>query len=335
MVKCSLLPSVARKRLLDLSADAFSFEEEVGGGKHMATIATLPQFAQGYAAIQHRHFHEVIHGNRNCRLYIDIDGEYQGHASVEVVRQVGMDLFAEIQSLLASAYGMESPPPIIMTGCRAGKFSSHIVCNVGFETPAHCRGFAESLARVTTCPYTLDMAIYKSVYSAGTFRMPFSSKRGGTPMLPIDSPAFTVAAWAGALVTFSSDMAGVPGLLPRPQTVPVRLAIPPSVARLRFSESEEARGALYRQKVLNWLMMTLPFIRVREQTAAQIKISAYCRSAERVHRSNTMYLSYRSDGNVSAHCTDAECECDVPMLYTSQQMLLASIPLEIDWVMYN
>ena len=337
MLKYTLLPTAARKRLAAGPSDEFVFEEEVPQGKgHMATIMTLERFAKGYAEASNRYVHESIHGNRKCRLFMDVDGGFRGTAPNTKVNEVA----AQIHDLVLDGlkqYGMVVAFPEVMTGCYPGKFSSHLVWDAWFPTPTHCKGFVERVSSRfdTSTGLKIDCAVYKGQTSVGTLRMAYSKKRKlNIPMLPINSPTFSLHAWARTLVTFHEGMASISGLPALPVFVPIQLAVPqgPGPAD-EDSPAEEARRAEYREITMDWLAKSSPQVVLAHQSSSKIQIRVYCRRAERVHDSNTMHVSARADGRVALHCMGSGCKCDVPMLYSSNQILASALPLKLDWSM--
>lgn len=340
MLHFNLLPSVARKQVESCPPGVYCFEEEVkSGGAHMAIVIGLEALANSYSKTPNRFVHESIHGNRKCRLYMDIDGATVGATSITKVNQVAADIHDLVIEDLRQ-YDMVVAPPEVMTGCYPGKFSVHLVWDVWFTTPTHCRGFVERIVERFTAHQGLkiDCAIYKSQKAVGTLRMAYSKKRKiNVPLIPVTAHRFSIAAWARTLVTFHEGMAGISGLPPKPEFVPIKLRVPMGPQSIRtlgeLSQSEEVLCARYREITLDWLAKSSPSISLMHQNDSKIQIRTYCRRARKIHASNTMFVSTRSNARVVLHCQGTECRCDVPMLYSSSQILTSALPLEIEWSM--
>lgn len=345
-MKFNLLPTVARKKALEIGSEYYSFQEESPSGGHMAAVAKISECALFMSTPGDKFVHETIYGGRPMRLVIDLDGSFEGEPTDDEVRQVA-NRYDSIVTYLLKGFNMEVQPIVIknhsetlpymlMSGSRDSKFSAHVLWNVGFETPVHCRGFVEKI--IANMPneenIAIDTNIYRTSGRCSTLRMAYSKKRQvDVLMCPVDFPEFSIEAWAASLVTFHSEMDSTLGLLELPVFVPIALAIPKRIRVVEDDDSitDENRAYVYRQKVLDWLVRTSPSIHVVQQNHSSIQIRVYCRCAMKVHNSNTMYLGTKLDGSVSLYCTSETCKRRVAMLYPDTKAIVANSPVEIDW----
>lgn len=329
MITTNILPREARA-IVGHSVDIASFEEEVSTGGRVAHVGSIDAFSRVYTAAPRRVYHETIHGDRPCRLIVDIDGHHSGMPTDTEIYAVAEEVhnLVVLHTIRLGMLTPPSPPEYIWTACRPGTFSVHLIWNVGCQTPTHCRGFLEGIIPDFTKSYKIDTQIFKGMRSAGTLRMPYSTKiRTDAPLLPLGHPPeLSLDIWSRSLVTFHDGMSTTLPLVKLTGFIPVKLSI-------RRMGAPSAGPNRYEREVLEWMIMTLPYIDVVVDRMSTIQIRAYCRNRTDIHLSNTMYLSVSPDFSLMLYCLSQSCRCNVRMLYTPTQAYLSTRPMDIDWGM--
>jgi len=265
-------------------------------------------FLAQYAACNVRLLHEVIHHDRKCKLYLDIEKHENGAEKIDeagVLAKLEKDLW----ELLKEQKGMKPEymtDYILLRDHRPGTFSLHVVWQkLFFKTPCALKIFLSPLKPEHPM---IDYMVYP-ITVPKTLRMAWSTKNmerealmlpvvNGEPVREFDPELFkktlvSMYMGDGLFVDVVEESNPKKARQEHPKPNP------------EFQQSRAITDTFHALEIIYGIHEVSGFV-VLEGWRCYAK-TIYCPFARRKHRSNRMSVTGTKNGNVYLKCMDEDC----------------------------
>lgn len=301
----------------------------------LSTLRTFDEFMEGVH--KNMYWNEVIFYSEPCKLYMDCE--------LECEIQPNRDEYVTLvhQAVCRASNKPDLQPPLVIDGSRTGKFSLHLIwSSLWCKSPDPVARIASAVKKEMIMGVSVDMMVYPSDNkSPKTLRMPYCGKlvepEAGI-MLPTSSATneFDTGVFCAHLITFHSGHSSKYPLPALPETL---FDFDKTYETLMEEAGKRARldeGAPEDVHILDWLETTDPLF-----TKENLKRNAdggwvcygslYCKTSERWHKHNSVYVNADRWGNVTQVCSDFECRQSIPLPHTEHEHVVFDTQVNIDW----
>lgn len=274
-------------------------------------IITLEQFLKDLSSsTTYNCYHEIIFGNKPCRLFIDLDAK-----PLDIKQEE--EIINQIKTIMAikffESYNIPLPDPIILSSSRQDKTSLHMIWPIWFEQACMIRNF---ILNVFPTPLehgiVIDPQVYPSdVLTHRTLRMPYSGKlipsrnKSCFPCIPWKgTPNFDQNIFIKACLTFNQNH--------HPLFSPCVPTVSGDILKKNpFTVNTNLDYSVV-NKVIEWFIImynisSISNISSKEDGSFSFRCRIYCFIAGRVHKSNGAYINGLSNSSITQVCMDEEC----------------------------
>ncbi len=336
----------ARKRII--------IDYELSTKQHCYYVSAFDPFVKVIKSIapHNRRFHENIHPDKICKLYMDCESKrLASPPTYDMLLEYANTVQAKVVDLVANKYSMNAliDPPLVLTASDEHKISLHLVwSSIGFNTPKHCKRFVQQLNIAKLNEISVDFQVYPCGSGIRTMRMPYNVKAHDTRyLIPLrskllDEPmVFDERYFCQGLITiFNTSSEKHKFLSPPPLIVPVtfdvvlnkRLHLLPQPQTCSNPEDPSAVSML----MVEWMSRVYPNffyegVKVNDvNNSFHFLCKIWCPFARRVHQSNKMYVKSSINGGLALICPDIECRASRHFQFTSGILMKSKQKLTMD-----
>lgn len=305
-----------------------AYETDEGGGKPVMDHQVYSYFAF-FSMLYNRDrlplWHESIHPDRPCKLFLDIDRKglsiEKGEIELLAIKQ-------EIAARLEKRLGITpAPEPLILDASTPIKYSVHLIYPIWFETPRHICEFLHEM------PFDIDRQPYPINDTPTFMRFAFSKKVGKENYLiprwrPDVGIVFDLEVFCQSTITLWSESDAYKRLLPRPEHIySLELDVYKSVGagsgswgRGNYVTQGPAHDAANR--ILNYIQRMIScdsskikfkYLKVKENGSWECVATPplFCHLKGMQHKSNNTYIGSSDSKHVWYRCPDANCRVTI------------------------
>ncbi|KAI8908968.1 hypothetical protein EDD86DRAFT_247250 [Gorgonomyces haynaldii] len=308
----------------------FSYEYlEQQPGIRKFIVSDLETFWGRYQMETKRHFYETIPEGCTCRLYFDLEFEFDLNPTVDP-----QEMMSEFRTVLANDYldrfGVR-PRLVELDSTTSTKFSRHLIVHgIVFESNAHCGSYVQQLLRHLPPSLTVNTKTGSSVFidlgvytKNRQFRIALSTKMSkNAPLLDISNPHQTLE-W------FESTLVVCPGKIHISMPTISKIG-QPRIASYRPSQGSQhpdidhfVLEIIQRHDPRAYIKSTM-FFQDSDTIVYQPINYRYCQNIQRDHKSNGVYFVVNlKTREMVQKCHDPDCKFF--------QSLAMALPEEDPW----
>jgi len=275
-------------------------------------VMTIEQIIDAVKSKPHQaKWHELIFFDRPCKLYVDCEkniytkAEYDEYCNPEFIHNYVRHMETKLNI---------NAPRVILTACRAKKFSIHVIWNVWLSSPPAALFLLHDLIEEKYMGVTLDPQVYPGRLSK-TFRMAYNLKYDAqnSYLYPLDAPTrlFDDEIFKNSIVSVKSDDGPqnfINVTLPPLQVLP-NINIKGSKTNIFGHKNQDERSI---QLLVEYFQTFNPAsipsgVQLYDDGKISFEMNVFCESLQGWHKSNNHYINIYPDGSITKTCTDHEC----------------------------
>lgn len=255
-------------------------------------------------------YHEMIFGDKPCRLFLDCDGP---ELSIDDEEIFITEIKNRVRSLFLETFFTSVGEPMIIAANRKGKSSFHVIWDVWFERAMMLENMIKKWFPEPIMGMNIDKMVYPKIRTPQTLRLPYClklvEKVGKYPCLPWknSSSLFSRDIFIKACLTYTSEQCEG---FSTPSTLYSWVIDDP---KTKFIESPTSSDERNLRIVIGWFELMYKCVQinqwsVREDGSFSFRCRMFCPIANRVHKSNGIFVFATKFGSLHHICMDEECD---------------------------